>query len=122
MGHGQTQDSYRDYIMVLLNMLLTVPTHFGFCRSTDSSSGVGEVVRDRNGSLSSVPRADGPYPLKDKCIAILMQGLLFWLCKGGFKVSSGIVKWHRNSYGADFHSLAIAGPAMVSPCRATVGV
>ena len=30
------------------------------------------------------------------------QGLLFWLFKGGFKVSSGTVKRHGSGYGADF--------------------
>ena len=30
------------------------------------------------------------------------QGLLFQLFKGGFKVSSGTVDWHRSSSGTDF--------------------
>ena len=39
-------------------------------------------------------------------------GLLFWLFKRGFKVSSGnnsFVKWHRSSYGADLDTSEIAG-------------
>ena len=39
-------------------------------------------------------------------------GLLFWLFKGGFKVSSGTVDWYRNSYGTDFDYSEIASPGI----------
>ena len=34
-------------------------------------------------------------------IFVLFHGLPFWLFKGAFKVSSGTVRWYRNSYGTD---------------------
>ena len=46
--------------------------------------------------------------------------MLFWLFKGGFKVSSGIVKWYRTNYGIDFGSVETADPVVGSQreCRA----
>ena len=35
------------------------------------------------------------------------QGLLFWLFKGAFKVSSGTVERYRSSYGTDFDSCVL---------------
>ena len=40
-----------------------------------------------------------------------MQGLLFWLVEGGFKVSSGI-SWYVSSHGTDFDNSEIASPVM----------
>ena len=39
-----------------------------------------------------------------------MKGLLFWLFKGCFKVSSGTVQWYGSSHGTDFDNSEIAGP------------
>ena len=39
----------------------------------------------------------------------LIQGLLFWLFKGRFKVSFGTVKWYGSSSGTDFDNSEIAG-------------
>ena len=51
--------------------------------------------------------------------AALAQGLLCWLFKGGFTVSSGTVLWHRlryrSSYGADFENAEIARPVCERP-------
>ena len=38
------------------------------------------------------------------------QGLLFWLFKAAFKVSSAISWWFRSSYGTDFDKSEIASP------------
>ena len=37
---------------------------------------------------------------------------VFWLCTGGFKVSSGTVESYRSSYGADFETSEIASPVI----------
>ena len=47
----------------------------------------------------------------------LLQGLLFWLLKGGLKVSLGTVSWYRSSYGTDFDNSEIACPVLVSVDR-----
>ena len=49
----------------------------------------------------------------------LKQDLLFWLFKGGFKVSSGTVEWYRKSYGTDFNSeiaRPVKGQFLVRAC------
>ena len=40
----------------------------------------------------------------------LLQLLLFWLCKGAFKVSLGIVSCHMSIHGTDFENSEIASP------------
>ena len=48
---------------------------------------------------------------KDKGgLGLLKQGLLFWLLKGGFRVSSGTVKWYISSYATDFDNSEMASP------------
>ena len=42
----------------------------------------------------------------------LMQGTLFWLFQGGFKVSSGTVEWYRSSCGTLFDNSEIASPVI----------
>ena len=42
----------------------------------------------------------------------LVEGLLFWLFKRGFKVSSGTVEWYVSSYGTDFDDSEIARPVI----------
>ena len=48
------------------------------------------------------------------------RGVLCWLFKGGFKVSSGTLGWYRSSYGTDFDDSEIAGPVM--PCTFLLAV
>ena len=43
----------------------------------------------------------------------LGEGLLFWLCKGGFKVSSGILGWYKKSFGTDFDNSELVSTAWV---------
>ena len=45
---------------------------------------------------------------------LLQQGLLFWLFKGGFQVSSSTVSWYRGSHGTDVDISQIASPVQVS--------
>ena len=40
------------------------------------------------------------------------EGQLFGMFKGPFKVSSGIVEWHRSSYGTAFDSFEVGSPAV----------
>ena len=40
----------------------------------------------------------------------LKLGLLFWLFKGGFKVSLGTVEWYISSYDTEFDKSEIARP------------
>ena len=40
----------------------------------------------------------------------LSQGLLIWLFKGAFKVSTGIVSWYRSSYCTDVDVSQMASP------------
>ena len=47
-------------------------------------------------------------------VLLLSQGLLCWLIKGGFQVSSGIVEWYRNSYGSDFDTSEVASSVTAS--------
>ena len=42
---------------------------------------------------------------------VSIQGLLFCLLKGGFKVSSGTVEWYKCSHCTDFDNSEIASPA-----------
>ena len=50
-------------------------------------------------------------PLSPGTSRTLKVGLLFWLLKGGFKVSSGVVEWYTiGSNGTDFDDSEIASP------------
>ena len=55
--------------------------------------------------MGFIPKVEG--------IWAIMQGLLFWLLKGGFKVSSGSVEWYRIIYGTDIDNSEIASPVML---------
>ena len=71
----------------------------------------------RDAGSRAVERSSGPYRGAPNHI----QGLLFWLFKGAFKVSSGTVnKWYRSSSGTDFDSSEIASPHMDHVLRYTM--
>ena len=55
-----------------------------------------------------MPLSDRHIPEGRQGHLLIKQGLLFWLSKEGFKVSSGTVKWYRSSYGTDFDDPEIA--------------
>ena len=69
---------------------------------------------------SQVPVLPGSKEVRSESLEnflqdFLHQGLPSWLFKWGFKVSSGIVQWHLNSYGADLDSSKTATPVHTSP-------
>ena len=41
---------------------------------------------------------------------------LFWLPEGGFRVSSGTVRWCTSSFGADFENYEMASPVLLVLC------
>ena len=61
-------------------------------------------------TLSQLLRLDCPRPA-------VLQGLLSWLVKEGFKVSSDTVtvKWYGRSHGTDLDICQIAGPVFREP-------
>ena len=48
----------------------------------------------------------------------ILQDLLFWLLKAGFKLSSGTVLWYGSTCGTDFDNSETANPSTQGPdCR-----
>ena len=68
-----------------------------------------------SGSFAIAPK-EPPPPDQSKlvCLDYNVQSLPFWPFKGGFKVSSGTVKWYRSRYGTDFDNSEIASPDVQS--------
>ena len=62
-------------------------------------------------------RVEVPSNQRHELQSTHIQGLLAWLSKGGFKVSSGTVEWHISSCGVDFANSKIASPDIDSTLR-----
>ena len=43
---------------------------------------------------------------------MIWEGLLFWLFKGGFRVSSSAVEWYTSSYGTDIDKPKTTSPVL----------
>ena len=77
---------------------------------------LGFLCRGRDGQrcdrAPQVHHGSPPESLEEVTLNRLVQGLLFWLFKGGFKVSSGPVDWYISSSDTDFDSSEIASPVV----------
>ena len=73
-----------------------------FSRDVSFSSRASETMADTcAGSVASCCGYRTVSP-DSRCIHKVYQGLLFWLFKGGIKVSRGTVLWYKSSHGTDF--------------------
>ena len=55
-----------------------------------------------------------PFPFRENfhTSGPLIQGLLFWMLKGGYRVSSGIGEWYSSNYGTELDDSEIASPVI----------